>query len=151
MCGVRGCAGGTPLYHCTHAAPHSACTELPGTACGVVGSGCPAERKAQGDTVLQGWDPKSTLELSMQQHWAQLARLPGAPYAALSLPLLSRLGKKAHLNNSWVEAKCTLFFPCVKPTDNKVLLCVNGCVSNAGFSAHFETVIEFSVSFTLIC
>ena len=25
----RGYAGGTSLYHCTHAAPHSACTELP--------------------------------------------------------------------------------------------------------------------------
>ena len=120
MCGVRGCAGGTPLYHCTHAAPHSACTELPGTAYGFVGSGCPAAGKAHGDTVLQGWDAKSTLELSAQLRCAHLARLPGAPYAALSLPLLNRMGEKTQLTNSWVEAKSTLFFPCVKPTDNKV-------------------------------
>jgi len=121
-CGVRGCAGGTPLYHCTHAAPHSASTELPGTACGVVGPGCPAGRKAHGDTVLQGWDPKSTLELSAQLCCAHLAWIPGALHAALSLPLLNRIGKKAHLKNSWVESKSSLFFPCVKPTDSK--LCV---------------------------
>ena len=121
-CGVRGCAGGTPPYHCTHAAPHSACTELPGAACGVVGPGCPAEGKAHRNTVLQGWDTRSTLELSTQQHCAHLARLPGAPYAALSLPLLNRMGEKTQLTNSWAEAKSTLFFPCVKPTDNK--LCV---------------------------
>ena len=120
--GVRGCAGGTPLYHCTHAAPHSACTELPGAAYGSVGSGCPAEGKAHGDTMLQGWDSKSTLELSAQLRCAHLARLPGTLHAALSLPLLNRTGKKADLNNSWVEAKSSLFFPCVKPTDNK--LCV---------------------------
>ena len=121
-CGVRGCAGGTPLYHCTHAAPHSACTELPGAACGVVGPGCPAEGKAHRNTVLQGWDTRSTLELSTQLHCAHLARLPGALHAALSLPLLNRMGEKTQLTNSWVEAKSTLFFPCVKPTDNK--LCV---------------------------
>jgi len=121
-CGVRGCAGGTPLYHCTHAAPHSACTELPGAACGVVGPGCPAEGKAHRNTVLQGWHPKSTLELSKQQHCAHLAQLPGGPYAALSLPLLNRTGEKTQLTNSWAEAKSTLFFPCVVPTDSK--LCV---------------------------
>ena len=79
--------GGTPLYHCTHAAPHSACTELPGAACGVVGPGCPAAGKAHRNTVLQGWDPKSTLELSAQLCCAHLAWLPGALHAALSLPL----------------------------------------------------------------
>ena len=94
MCGVRGCVEGTPLYHCTHAAPHSACTELPGTAYGFVGSGCPAAGKAHGDTVLQGWDAKSTLELSAQLRCAHLARLPGALHAALSLPLLNRTGRK---------------------------------------------------------
>ena len=82
----------------------------------MVGSGCPAEGKAHGDTVLQGWDTRSTLELSTQQHCAHLAQLPGAPYAALPLPLLNRMGEKAHLKNSWVEAKSTL----LKPTDNKV-------------------------------
>ena len=92
MCGVRGCAGGTPLYHCTHAAPHSACTELPGVAYGSAGPGCPSEVKAHGDTVLQGWDAKSTLELSAQLCCAHLAWLPGAPYAALSLPL-NRMGE----------------------------------------------------------
>ena len=86
--------GGTPPYHCAHAAPHSACTELPGAACGVVGPGCPAEGKAHRNTVLQGWDAKSTLELSAQLHYAHLARLPGAPCAALSLPLLNRTGRK---------------------------------------------------------
>ena len=105
MCGVRACAGGTPLYHCTHAAPHSACTELPGASYGFVGSGCPAERNTHGDTVLQGWDPRSTLELSAQLRLAHLARLPGALHAALSLPLLKRMREKTHLNNSWVEAK----------------------------------------------
>ena len=97
--------GGTPLYHCTHAAPHSACTELPGTAYGFVGSGCPAAGKAHKNTVLQGWDPTSTLELSAQLRCAHLAWIPGALHAALSLPLLNRIGKKAHLKNSWVEAK----------------------------------------------
>lgn len=92
------------------------------TACGVVGPGCPTEGMAHGDTVLQGWDPKSTLELSTQLHCAHLARLPGALHAALSLPLLNRTGEKTQLTNSWVEAKSTLFLPCVKPTDNK--LCV---------------------------
>ena len=91
-------------------------------ACGVVGPGCPAEVKAHGETVLQGWDPKSTLELSTQLHCAHLARLPGALHAALSLPLLNRTGEKTQLTNSWAEAKSTLFFPCVKPPDNK--LCV---------------------------
>ena len=38
------------------------------------------------------------------------------------LPLLNRMGEKTQLTNSWVEAKNTLLFPCVKPTDNK--LCV---------------------------
>ena len=118
-CGVRGCAWGTPLYHCTHAAPHSACTELPGAACGVVGLGCPAEGKAHRDTVLQGWDRRSTLELSVQLRLAHLARLPGALHAALSLPLLKRMREKTQLTNSWAETKSTLFFPCVKPTDNK--------------------------------
>ena len=121
-CGVRGCAGGTPLYHCTHAAPHSASTELPGTAYGFVGLGCPAEGKADRNTVLQGWHPRSTLELSKQQHCAHLAQLPGGPYAALSLPLLNRMGEKTQLTNSWAEAKGTLFFLCVVPTDSK--LCV---------------------------
>ena len=92
------------------------------TACGVVGLGCPAERKAHKDTVQQGWDPKSTLELSTQLHCAHLARLPGAPYAALSLPLLNRTGEKTQLTNSWVGTKSSLFFPCLKPTDSK--LCV---------------------------
>jgi len=92
------------------------------TACGVVGLGCPAERKAHKDTVQQGWDPKSTLELSTQLHCAHLARLPGVPYAALSLPLLNRMGEKTQLTNSWAEAKGTLFFLCVVPTDSK--LCV---------------------------
>jgi len=72
--------------------------------------------------VLQGWDPKITLELSARLCCAHLAQLPGAPYAALSLPLLNRMGEKTQLTNSWVEAKNTLLFPCVKPTDNK--LCV---------------------------
>ena len=114
--------GGTSPYLCRHAAPHSACTELPGAACGVVGPGCPTEWMGHGDTVLQGWDPRSTLELSTQLHCAHLARLPGTLHAALSLPLLNRTGKKADLNNSWVEAKSSLFFPCLKPTDSK--LCV---------------------------
>ena len=134
MCGVRGCAGGTPLYHCMHAAPHSACTELTGAACGVVGPGCPAEGKAHGDTVLQGWDTRSTLELSTRLHCAHLAWLPCAPYAALSLPLLNRMGEKTQLTNSWVEAKSTLFFPCVKPTDNK--LCVLMAVYQMQVSLH---------------
>ena len=111
--------GGTSPYLCRHAAPHSACTELPGAACGVVGLGCPAEGKAHRNTVLQGWDPKSTLELSAQLCCAHLARLPGAPYAALPLPLLNRMGEKAHLKNSWVEAKNTLFFPCLNPLTTK--------------------------------
>ena len=51
-------------------------------------------RKSHGDTVLQGWDPKYTLELSAQLRCAHLAWLPGAPYAALSLPLLNRMGEK---------------------------------------------------------
>ena len=92
------------------------------TACGVVGLGCPAEGKAHGDTVLQGWDPKSTLELSAQLCCAHLAWLPCAPYAALSLPLLNRTGEKTQLTNSWVGTKSSLFFPCLKPTDSK--LCV---------------------------
>ena len=121
-CGVRGCAGGTPLYHCTHAAPHSACTELPGVAYGSAGPGCLSEVKAHGDTVLQGWDPKSTLELSAQLRCAHLAWIPGALHAALSLPLLNRMGEKTQLTNSWVVAKSTLFFPYIVPTDNK--LCV---------------------------
>ena len=72
--------------------------------------------------MLQGWDHKSTLELSTQLRCTPLARLPGAFHAALSLPLLNRTGEKAQLTNSWVEAKSTVFFPCLKPTDNK--LCV---------------------------
>ena len=92
--------GGISRYHCAHAAPHSACTELPGAACGVVGPGCPAEGKAHRNTVLQGWDPTSTLELSAWLRCAHLARLPGAPYAALSLPLLNRMGEKAYLKNA---------------------------------------------------
>ena len=48
--------------------------------------------------------------------------LPGATYAALSLPLLNRMGEKTQLTNSWVVAKNTLFFPYIVPTDNK--LCV---------------------------
>ena len=92
------------------------------TACGVVGPGCPAEGKAHKDTVQQGWDPKSTLELSTQLHCAHLARLPGVPYAALSLPLLNRTGEKSQFTNSWVGTKSSLFFPCLKPTDSK--LCV---------------------------
>ena len=69
--------------------------------------------------MLQVGTPKS-LELSAQLCCAHLAWLPGALHAALSLPLLNRTGEKAQLTNSWVEAKSTLFFPCVKPTDNKV-------------------------------
>lgn len=112
--------GGTPLYHCARAAPHSACTELPGAPCGVVGPGCPAEGKAHRNTVLQGWDTRSTLELSTLQHCVHLAWLPGAPYATLSLPLLNRTGEKTQLTNSWVGTKSSLFFPCLKPTDSKL-------------------------------
>ena len=121
-CGVRGCAWGhtsVPLHACC---PTQCLHRAVRAACGVVGLGCPAEGKAHGDTVLQGWDTRSTLELSAQLCCAHLAWFPGAPYAALSLPLLNRTGKKAHLKNSWVEAKSSLFFPCVKPTDSK--LCV---------------------------
>ena len=114
--------GGTPLYHSAHAAPHSTCTELPGVAYGSAGPGCPSEVKAQGDTVLQGWDPKSTLKLSAQLRCAHLAWLPGALHAALPLPLLNRMGEKTQLHNSWVGTKSSLFFPCLKPTDSK--LCV---------------------------
>ena len=78
-----------------------------------------AAGKAHRNTVLQGWDPRSTLELSTQLHCAHLARLPGAPYAALSLPLLNRMGEKAYLKNSWVEAKSTLFYPCLNPLTTK--------------------------------
>ena len=91
-------------------------------ACGAAWLGCTAEGKAHGDTVLQGWDPKGTLELSTRLHCAHLAQLPGAPYAALSLPLLNRTGETTQLTNSWVGTKSSLFFPCLKPTDSK--LCV---------------------------
>ena len=84
--------------------------------------------------MLQGWDPKSTLELSAQLCCAHLAWLPGALHAALSLPLLNRTGEKAQLTNSWVEAKSTLFLPCVKPTDNK--LCVLMVVYQMQVSLH---------------
>ena len=90
--------------------------------CGAAWLGCPAAGKAHTDSVLQDWDPKSTLELSAQLRCTHLARLPGAFHAALSLPLLNRMGEKTQLTNSWAETKSTLFFPCVKPTDNK--LCV---------------------------
>ena len=108
-----------PLHACC---PTQCLHRAARAACGVVGLGCPSEVKAHGDTVLQDWDPKSTLELSMQQHCAHLAWLPCAPYAALSLPLLNRMGEKTQLTNSWAEAKGTLFFLCVVPTDSK--LCV---------------------------
>ena len=102
--------------------------------CGAAWLGCPAAGKAHRNTVLQGWDAKSTLELSPQQHCAHLAWLPCAPYAALSLPLLNRMGEKTQLTNSWVEAKNTLLFPCVKPTDNK--LCVLMAVYQTQVSLH---------------
>jgi len=74
-------------------------------------AGLSSRRKSHGDTVLQGWDPKSILELSAQLHCAHLAWLPGTLHAALSLPLLNRMGEKTQLTNSWAEAKNSLFFP----------------------------------------
>ena len=87
----------------------------------VGGAGLSSRGERTWSLMLQVGTPKS-LELSAQLCCAHLAWLPGALHAALSLPLLNRMGEKAQLTNSWVEAKNTLLFPCIKPTDNK--LCV---------------------------
>ena len=86
------------------------------------GAGLSCRGEGTRSLMLRGWDPKISLELSAQLRCAHLAWLPGAPCAALSLPLY-RTGERTHLSNSWVEAQSVLFFLCLKPKDNK--LCVS--------------------------
>ena len=95
-CGVRGCAGGVLLHTVPALSP-----------CCLWGGGAGLSCRGEGtrSLMLQGWEPRIPLELSAQLCCAHLAWLPGAPHAALSLPLLSRTGEKTQLNNSWVEAK----------------------------------------------
>ena len=73
------------------------------------GAGLSCRGEGTRSLMLQGWEPRIPLELSAQLCCAHLAWLPGAPSAALSLPLLSRTGEKTQFNNSWVETEGALF------------------------------------------
>ncbi len=102
-----------------------------------------------------GLGPQNHLELSAQLCCAHLAWLPGAAYAALSLPLLSRMGEKhgSAIPESW--HKGALFFPCLKPHDNKwcVVMAMDQMqgfvVVVVVFPSDFGAAIERSVPLTL--
>ena len=121
-CGVRGCAWGhtsVPLHaccptQCLHRAARD-CLWV----CGVRLS-CREERTRRHRAAGLGPQKHSGTERPA----APCSPCPaprGPPCCSVTAPP-QQDGEKAHLNNSRVEAKSTLFFPYIVPTDNK--LCV---------------------------
>jgi len=126
-CTVRGCAGGTSLSHCTHAAPHSACTQLPGAACGAVGPGCPAEGKAHAASCCRAGSPESPWNSAPS---CAVLTLPGSqvpPMLLCHCPSSAGRGRKHNSTIPGLWHKGVLFFPCLKPYDNKLCVLIVTC------------------------
>ena len=101
QCGMSGLCWG-------HAAPHSACTELPGAACGSVGLGCPAGGNVHGPSCCRTWTPKAPWNSVPS---CAVLTLPGSQVPLMLLcHCLSTGWEKTQLNSSWVEEKALYSF-----------------------------------------